>query len=138
MATNVPSIPSATPATPVAEILARLDRTKLATFAQVAIDILDIMDGDSDFELGGDDEPRRADGDTEDPTYAEWTSLRGKQRGECFWVSDRDDDEEDDFGEDSHDQEAIDEREECSDGDPNIVAPIWPGEGSIEVPLCRQ
>lgn len=138
MATNLPSIPASILTTPVAEVLSRLDRRKLATFAQVAIDILDILDGDPDLEAGGDDEPRSADGDTRDVAYAEWTSLRGRDRAKCQWVSDHEDDEEDDFDEDGHDQEAVDEREIDEDFERPTVPVIWPGEGRVEVPLCKQ
>ena len=84
----------------VTRIMSRYGRERLAVFVTVAIDLMDMMDGDPDFEVGGDDEPLRAEGH----------------------------DEQDDFDEDGHDQEAIDEREP-PEGDACVNAPIWPGEG---------
>ena len=125
---NLPFASSAPAA--VMRVMSHYGRKRLAVFVAVAIDLMDLMDGDPCFEVGGDDEPRSADGDTKDLAYAEWTSLHGRQRvGSCI-ASQHEDDEEDDVGEDSHDQEAIDEREGFTDEDQNIVPPIWPGEGS--------
>lgn len=101
-AESVPhNLPFATPApAAVMRVMSHYGRKRLAVFVAVAIDLMDLMDGDPDFEVGGDDEPLRAEGH----------------------------DEPDDHDEDGHDQEAIDEREEPI-VDACVNAPIWPGEG---------
>jgi hypothetical protein len=38
------------------QVLSRFDRKSLASFISVAIDLLDVVDGDSDTELNGDEE----------------------------------------------------------------------------------
>lgn len=104
--------PFATPVpAAVMRVLSHYGRKRLAVFVAVAIDLMDLMDGDPDFEVGGDDEPDFANGDTKDLAYAEWTSLRGRQRAGGCIATQHEDDEEDDVGEDSHDREGIDERE---------------------------
>ena len=64
MATNpigpdagVVTLPGAMPAMPaVSRILARYDRSKVEAFVSVAIDLLDVLDGDSDLEPSGDEQ----------------------------------------------------------------------------------
>lgn len=80
----------------VMRVLSRLDRPKLEAFVAVAIDILDEIDHD---------------GDEQDVAYIEWTNLNQRQRAKPNVAYGGEDDEQDDFDEDSHDQEAIDERE---------------------------
>jgi len=119
----VPAAPAA-----VMRILSRYDRPRLAAFVAVAIDLLDVLDGDADLEPNGDDEPT---GDEQDAAYVEWTSLRGNQRGLACSASANEDDEQDDFDEDSFDQEYVEERED-EEVDACDVPPIWPGEGPTE------
>ncbi len=76
---NLPFSPPAPAA--VMRVLSRYDRRRLAAFVSVAIDLMDLMDGDPDLE-------------------------------------------------DNNDREWIDEREGLTDEDQNIVAPVWPGEGT--------
>ena len=58
----------------IGAILARYDRDMLAAFVTVAIDLMDVADGDTDIELNGDenDDP----GDLQDSASPEWHSLR--------------------------------------------------------------
>jgi len=121
-----------------ARMLNRHSPGEIAQAIEVLIDVLDMVGGDPDLEEDGDNEPRSADGDTLDITYPEWTSLRHQERGKINRPMPHEDDEQDDFDEDSFDQEAVDEREIDEDFERPAVAVIWPGEGRIEVPLCKQ
>ena len=53
MATLHPSAPPQAPA--VMRVLSRFDRQSLASFITVAIELLDVVDGDSDTEPNGDE-----------------------------------------------------------------------------------
>lgn len=53
MATILPSAPPMAPA--VMRILGRYDRAALVSFISVAIDLLDVVDGDPDVEANGDE-----------------------------------------------------------------------------------
>ena len=92
------TLPGTIPHMPaVARILARHDRGKLAAFVTVAIDLLDVMDGDADLEgeCSEDDVSRCTDigrpviadgpgcdiGDTGENAWLEWTTMRGSQKG---------------------------------------------------------
>ena len=59
------------PAAVISGILARFDRGLLEDFVSTAIDLLDLMDGDSDLEDGYDQEPHDGD-DQGDPSWIEW------------------------------------------------------------------
>lgn len=61
----------------IGAILARYDREMLAAFVTVAIDLMDVADGDLDVELNGDenDDP----GDLNDSAWPEW-HTRGKAK----------------------------------------------------------
>lgn len=72
------TLPGTIPPMPaVARILSRYDRGKLAAFVAVAIDLLDVLDGDPDREDGGDLEPD-CDGKG-DPAWLEW-HTRGRHK----------------------------------------------------------
>ena len=113
------TLPGTFPPMPaVARILARHDRGKLAAFVTVAIDLLDVLDGDADQEgecsedevsrctdLGG---PVIGDGpgcdiaDPDGPAWIEWTTLRGSQRqGPCLTAGREDDEDNGDAGDHS-------------------------------------
>lgn len=67
------TLPGTMPPMPaVARILSRYDRPKVEAFIAVALDLLDVLDGDADAELDGDD----ADGDfAEDEPAARFARL---------------------------------------------------------------
>lgn len=113
----------------VARIVSRHSPAAIAAAIDVLIDVLDTLDGDPDLEPNGDDEPT---GDERDCAYVEWTTLHHRHRAKVNATLGLEDDEQDDWDEDSHDQEAIDEREERDDEDACDVPPIWPGEGPVE------
>ncbi len=117
------------PPAAIMRVLSRYDRPRLAAFVTVAIDLLDILDGDADLEPNGDDEPN---GDEQDASYVEWPCLHHRQRSKPNVTLGQEDDEQDDWDEDSHDQEYVEEREEGEDNDVCDVPPIWPGEGPVE------
>lgn len=97
------TLPGTIPPMPaVARILSRYDRGKLAAFVTVAIDLLDVMDGDPDAETGEGAEddfvlpPSNVEFATNCPatdsiehdagSYAEWHTLRAAERrnGTCM------------------------------------------------------
>ena len=80
MSTNVPPMPA------VARILARYDRPQVEAFVEVAIALLDTLDGDPNVEDGDEDCCPAGD----DGVFA------GRQPGEAFGGIGSDDDEEED------------------------------------------
>lgn len=105
------TLPGTFPPMPaVARILARHDRGKLAAFVTVAIDLLDVLDGDPDQEgeCSEDevsrctntgravlrDEPGCDIADPDGPAWIEWTTLRGSQRHGPGLTAGREDDED--------------------------------------------
>jgi hypothetical protein len=59
----------------VARILSRFDRERLAGFLDVALALIDMMDGDAEAEA----ETRESDGDDQDFAWIEWATLHGEQ-----------------------------------------------------------
>lgn len=47
--------PGMAPAAPLMRMLARFDRDKVEAFVEISISLLDLMDGDPDIELNGDE-----------------------------------------------------------------------------------
>ena len=96
MGSEIPTHPASQPPMPaVAASLSRYDHNKLASFIEVAISLLDTLDGDPDIE---DDDP---DSENEnrhaEVSYAEW-HTRGRHKlakGE-FEAADHNEDDEDD------------------------------------------
>lgn len=88
------SHPPFTPAPPAAitRVLSRFDRTALAGFIEVAIDLLDVAEGDTDAEDNGDEE----DSEGGDQAWPEWHTLRAEQKRVSGLVAGHEDDEEDD------------------------------------------
>lgn len=68
---TTPTIPAIT------RILSRFDREQLAAFIEIAIDLADVMGGDPDVELNGDEADD--DGDTRDISFSEW-HMRGRNK----------------------------------------------------------
>jgi hypothetical protein len=109
---TIPNMPA------VARILARHDRGKLAAFVTVAIDLLDVLDGNSDFEgeCSEDevsrctdtgrpvlrDEPGCDIADAGENAWVEWTTMRGSQkRGPNIVAGHEDDEDNGDLGDHS-------------------------------------
>lgn len=92
----------------VARILSRYDRESLEAFLEVALELLDTMDGNPDLEDGGDNEP---DGDAQgDVSWSEWhtRTLRtqrkaGAEMASTREIGDQEDDENDDPAEEDDD-----------------------------------
>lgn len=81
----------------VVSYLSGLSRTEIAHVAEIAIDRLDMLDGDPDMEPNGDDEPLSANGDGDDGAWIEWHQMRASQkRGPNILPSYNEDDEDDD------------------------------------------
>ena len=109
---NVLAMPGAAmPMPAVARILSRFDRPTLASFLSVAIDLLDVLDGEADSEGNGDDEPA---GDDADASTGEW-HLRpwpARRSGSEPRVECEDAEDDDPGGGNVEDEgEGIDERE---------------------------
>lgn len=99
-------IPTPTAINALTAILAQRDRRCLERLIASAIEALDQIDGDPDYEASGDDEDGDADGDRRDVAWPEWSA---RPPGRLF-VRDREMDRtagpgvlEDD--EDGHDKE---------------------------------
>ena len=60
----------------VARDLARYSGDQLAGFIGVAIGLLDLAEPDPDLE--DNDDRDASDGDSDDPAYVEWHTMRGK------------------------------------------------------------
>jgi hypothetical protein len=77
----------------VARILSRFDREQLAAFMEVAVELIDVMEGDPELE---DDDPAEANGDEADAAWIEWHTMRGSQKRGPNLTAGHEDDEEDD------------------------------------------
>jgi len=96
--------PAVPPMPAVARILSHYDRAKVEAFIEVAIGLLDTLDGDPDAET--DDPDLEANGDDESGAYAEWHTLRAVQRkqGQCLVNAYGSEDDEDDDSDCGHDE----------------------------------
>jgi len=105
---KVLAFPGTAPMPAVARILARFERGQIEAFLAVAIDLLDVIDGDADKE---DDEADEAAGDEQDVAWIEWNTMHGSQkRGPNRTAGDEDaEDDDDDSACDDH---AIDEADQ--------------------------
>lgn len=105
---EVLAFPGTAPMPAVARILSRFERGQLEAFLAVAIDLLDVIDGDADKE---DEEADEAAGDEHDAAWIEWTTMHGSQkRGPNRTAGDEDD--EDDDNDSACDDHAIDEADQ--------------------------
>ena len=89
---TLPTI-GAAPLPAVTRVLSRYDRGQLADFIEVAIGLLDTLDGDPDLEPNGDDENVIANGDTQDAAWLEWDQVRSSSRGQQVTGTYNEDDE---------------------------------------------
>ena len=121
------------PPAAISRVLSRFDREQLAGFVAVAIDLMDLGDGDPDFENATDVEddhalsswaidPSSGPGcniaDTGEQAYIEWTALHpGTRKAGHNLTAGQEDDEDDDP------DHALDE------GEPNFVAVKGEGAG---------
>ena len=129
--------PAAQPSPPAAisRILSRFTRAELEGFVAVAIDLMDLVDGEADAEDGNDLEddftlteyakgfggrgPGCEISDQDAGAWIEWNTMRGSQKRGPNIMAGREDDEDDDAAEDDDpaggnvedEGEAIDERE---------------------------
>ncbi|WP_019051575.1 hypothetical protein [Sphingobium xenophagum] len=94
------------PAAVISGILARFDRGLLEDFVSTAIDLLDLMDGDTDLEDGNDQEAYEGD-DQGDLSWIEWHNrdrqtlyLGGPEMRTTALLQDSEDAEDDDPAED--------------------------------------
>lgn len=130
--TVTPSPASPMPA--VATILSRYDRNKLASFIEVAISLLDTLDGDPEAEehpledafVSHDPYFAYTDSDGSDTAWAEW-HTRGRHklvRGEHEAADQCEDDEDDDPDTSAEDApEGFDpEQDRCSAGDDGVFS----------------
>lgn len=93
------TLPGTFPPMPaVARVLSRHGPASLAAFVTIAIDLLDLADGDPDSEPNGDDEPLRADGDCNDSAWPEWHTLRGSMKRQPAAAIDEDMEDDDPTG----------------------------------------
>lgn len=120
------------PPAAISRVLSRFDREQLAGFVAVAIDLLDLGDGDPDYEDATDVEDDHAlssqaigyatgpgceIGDTGENAWVEWTALHpGRRKGHNLTAG-QEDDEDDDA------DHALDE------GEPNFIAVKGEGAG---------
>lgn len=129
------TLPGAFPPMPaVARILSRHNRSNLAAFVTVAIDLLDVLDGDPDREGEcSEDEisrctdlgrPVRGNGpgcdiaDTGENAWIEWHTMRGSQkRGPNITQSHEDAEDDDPAEDDDHAGGAIDDEPHDPEGD---------------------
>ena len=112
------TLPGTIPPMPaVARILARHDRGKLAAFVTVAIDLLDVLDGDADLEgecsedevsratdigrLVVDDGPGCDIADAGENAWLEWHTMRGTQKRGPNIATHEDDEDDGDMGDHS-------------------------------------
>lgn len=112
------TLPGTIPHMPViARILARHDRGRLAAFVTVAIDLLDVMDGDADLEgeCSEDEVSRCTDigravigegagcdiADAGENAWLEWTTMRGSQKRGPNIAGHEDDEDDGDMGDHS-------------------------------------
>ena len=113
MATQL-HFPTPAPMPAVARILSSYDRAKVEAFVEVAIGLLDTLDGDGEAEDG---DPPEANGEESDVSFVEWHTMRGSEKRGPNIASENDDDEEDDPAEDS-------DEDRCQAADDGLT-PIW-------------
>lgn len=82
----------------VARILSAYDRKSLEAFLSIAIDLLDLIDGDPDLEDSNDREAHDGD-DQGDIAWIEWHTMRGSQKRGPNILAGQEDDEDDDAAE---------------------------------------
>lgn len=115
-------IPPRAIADPVHRILGRFNRDQISGFISVAIDLLDLADGDPDSEDGADDEPETDDAASfpEFDTLPKIDQRAGRTTGRFrFGNGDIEDAEDDDPEED-------DDPDSCVAGDDCITAGVAP------------
>lgn len=93
--TGTPIRASFVPAPPAAitRILSRFERAELEGFISVALELLDLADGDPEAE---DDDPAEAVGDEGDQAWIEWHTMRGAQKKGPNLLAGHEDDEDND------------------------------------------
>lgn len=126
METFQPAPPAA-----ISRVLATFDRQQLEGFIAVAIDLLDLADGDPDREEDDAEDSfaftplalqmtRRVPGDItadeDDTAYVEWHTMRGAQKKGPNLLAGHEDDEEDDAPEEDDDPGQCTEDEISSGG----------------------
>jgi hypothetical protein len=115
--------PAGPPMPAVTRILSNYSRDQVESFVEIAVAMLDTLDGDPDFEGQCDeDEISRCDdmgrpvrgngpgcdiGDPGDKAYLEWHTMRGSQKGGPNIAKQHEDDEED------NEDRSLDESEPC-------------------------
>ena len=72
------TFPASPPLIAVARVLGRFDRSTLEAFLTVAVELLDVADGDADLEENADREA--SDGDDQDQAWIEWHAMHGSQK----------------------------------------------------------
>ena len=110
----------------VARVLSRFDRASLGAFVAVAIDLMDLADGEPDLEHDGTEND--SDGDEKgDPAFVEWTSHRtARSSAHCIVAGEEDAEQDDgDHGIEDDPQGCDPEEDMCLAGDDRI------GSGSL-------
>ena len=106
------AFPASPPLIAVARVLGRFDRSTLEAFMTVAVEMLDLADGDADLEENADREA--SDGDAQDQAWIEWHAMHGSQKRGHNRLAGQEDDEDDDPPED-------DDSDRCLAGEDRIV-----------------
>ena len=106
------AFPASPPLIAVARVLGRFDRSTLEAFLTVAVELLDVADGDADLEDNADREA--SDGDEQDAAWIEWHAMHGSQKRGHNRLAGEEDDEDDDPPED-------DDSDRCLAGEDRIV-----------------
>ena len=109
------AFPASPPLIAVARVLGRFDRLTLEAFMTVAVEMLDLADGDADLEDNADREAN--DGDEQDVAWIEWNTMHGPQKrghNRLAGEEDDEDDEDDDPPED-------DDSDRCLAGEDRII-----------------
>lgn len=98
------------PPAAITRILSRFDRRELEGFISVALDLLDLADGDPDVELNGDEQDANGD-DQGDQAWVEWHTMRGASKRGPNILAGQEDDEDDDPAEEDDPSGQCDEDE---------------------------
>ena len=110
-------------------LLNRHGPREIADAIEILVDVLDMMGGDPDIELNGDEQDANGD-ELGDQAWVEWHTMRGASKRGPNILAGQEDDEDDDPAEDDDPDGQMDE-DGCNTGDGKFYlhGVVMPGAG---------
>ena len=110
--THSNAFPPAAAARIAGSLLNRHSPHEIAEAIEILLDVLDLMGGDPDVELNGDEE--EPCGDETDAAWMEWHTMRGSAKRGANFAGRHEDDEEDGEDCDGFENEPLFDRRQCA------------------------